>query len=154
MIDEASAPTYKARRTVRTLRFEKPHELAGLVLRTRGLSVEEVLEVTGYSRAMAILQREVRAGDGGAALAAVGDLDVETPFKVLADKLIEWNMVDPDTGEPIPPTLAGIKSLESDELAQILREWIASFSGVSDDLKDGLSSGPSTAAVPLPMDPL
>lgn len=166
--DEAAHPldpppppgTFRRRSTVRRLTFEPPHELAGLFVRVRGLSVDEMLQITGFSRAVALLRRETAALEAGEAtelrpevVSVAANLDADAPFRIFADKLVEWNMVD-DLDEPVPANLAGVLSCEPDEVNLIIKEWISSFTGVSDDLKDVSNNGRNSAVVPLPMEPL
>jgi hypothetical protein len=45
--------------------------------------------------------------------------------EMFVDHLVEWNLTDEDTGEPYPPTLVGLQSLEPQFISAILRLWRA-----------------------------
>lgn len=137
--------TFRRPEKTRVIRFEEPHELAGLVMRTRGMSVDALLQVTGFSRLAVLISEGAIAADPG---------DTAIVFRTFADRLIEWNMVELDDVTPVPTTLEGVCSLDVEYANLIIREWMKALSGVSDDLKDASSSGGTMAVVPLPMDSL
>lgn len=74
---------------------------------------------------------------------------------VLGDTaLIEWNMLHPSTGAPVPATRDGLLSLDADLTLTILRAWTNAYMGVSVPLVQPSSSGAPSPAESLPMEPL
>ncbi len=85
---------------VYTLKWEDGHELHGLEVRLRSLSVGEFLTLTSG--------RE--------------DQDVSETFKFLSDHLVGWNLQLPEVGE-IPATFEGVKSTPIELVLQIVSAW-------------------------------
>lgn len=52
-------------------------------------------------------------------------------FRVFADKLISWNMEDPESGEPMPPTLDSILALEVETIMPIIVGWVQTVARVA-----------------------
>lgn len=59
-------------------------------------------------------------------------------FQLFADKLVSWNMEHPDTGEALPPTLAGILELDLDFIMPIIIGWVTTITRAS--LPKGMNS--------------
>ena len=119
------------------LKFADP-EYAGLEVRVKSLPVGQLLKVGRF----ADTARE--AFD----LSMVEDL-----FTAFAGSLISWNLEEPE-GVPVPATLDGVLSQETDFMIAVALEWATTLAGVSADLGKDSSSGPISPALSLPMEPL
>lgn len=126
---------YRRERRLFNLKFEDP-EYAGLEVLIRTLPVGEFL-------GLAKLQAALSADDTDVAA-------VEKLFRVFLDKLIRWNVEDPDTGEPVPTTMAGLQTLELDFVLVIIGAWISGMAGVSPSLGKDSPSGGTFPEVDVP----
>lgn len=92
----------RARRLPRRIVFAEDHHVfPGLELRITGFTVGEWLDFT------------------------VGEM-----VAAFADRLIEWNWVDADTGEAVPATPEGVTSIDAQDLATLVAEWKTRVTGV------------------------
>lgn len=81
-------------------------------------------------------------------------INVELLMEKFAGFLDEWNLEEED-GAPVPPTVAGLKSLELKLVVSVLAAWLANSAGVMPDLSEGSNSGePSQEESSLPMEPV
>lgn len=126
---------YRRERRLFNLKFEDP-EYAGLEVLIRTLPVGEFL---GLARLQASLDTE------NPDISAVEKL-----FKVFLDKLIRWNVEDPDSGEPVPTTMAGLQTLELDFVLVIIGAWVNGMAGVSPSLGKDSPSGGTFPEVDVP----
>jgi hypothetical protein len=67
--------------------------------------------------------------------------------------LVEWNMQE-EGGAPIPPTVAGVRSLEIPTTVQIIVSWLTNSAGVSRSEGKASPSGDSPEVASLPMETL
>lgn len=129
------------KRTIYRLTFEDP-ELADLSVRVRSLNVGQMLEATELSRLdddkLPVQEK----------LAAMGEL-----FDVFASALVDWNLEEED-GTAIPATLAGIKTLESAFLMDVIRTWITATAGVAAPLAQPSAGGSPSLVASMPMETL
>jgi hypothetical protein len=129
---------YKPKAKTYLIQFEEGHEYHGAEARLQGMSYGEWEEATG--------------ADGGD-----GDKNGGDSVKRFVDHLIEWNVDDPKTGEPLPPTLESLKALDKDLVAALNNAWIQHLIGVhdADPLAESSPSGePSPAPSAIPMEAL
>ncbi|HEX7134079.1 MAG TPA: hypothetical protein VF228_15995 [Iamia sp.] len=92
----------RSTRIPRRITFDDDHHVfPGLEMRIHGLTVGEWLEWT------------------------FGDL-----FAAFCDRLIEWNWVDDDTGEPLATTKEALTEIDSADMATLLAEWRKRVTGV------------------------
>lgn len=145
----------RKRQTIR-LQFEDDHDLAGLEVRTRRMSSEEVLDLVDAAGDLAELQDQdtesLSLDDLRQLRARLAPL-IETFARVL----VEWNMQqETETGanEPVPATLEGVKSLDFEELVPLIAAWAERAAGPGRELGKDSSSGPKFPEVLLPTEPL
>jgi hypothetical protein len=72
-------------------------------------------------------------------------------FEILADALVEWNMVD-DDDQPVPTTMEGIRSLDMDEAMLLIQKWMEVTVGVPGPLDPGSTAGAPSPVASIPMD--
>jgi hypothetical protein len=131
------------RRTFRLV-FED-EEFDGLIVRAKSVPIGGLLDALG--------------------LAALGDLDpakmrpedlakLEALFETFAAALLEWNVRDTETGEPVPANLDGVRSQDSDFILSVIKAWYQGVVGISGPLGRNSSGGPPSGQPPLPMAPL
>lgn len=107
------------------------------------------------------LEVKVRAGTLGQMLAlqrlSGEDLtadQLDGLFAGFAELLKEWNVEDPDSGEPVPPTVDGLKSLPPDLAQDIIATASQVLAGVPDPLPEGSADGRPSVVASLPTVPL
>ncbi|MFI1472031.1 hypothetical protein [Streptomyces wuyuanensis] len=126
---------FAAKRKIYELKFDDDEDLKGLEVTLKGLNTGQVLELDAARQ------------DGS-------EDAIRSMLQLLASQLVEWNMEDPDTGEPVPTTLEGVHSLDFDLNWKIIDAWQAAVSGVSAPLEDGSNSGEPSLEASIPMETL
>lgn len=131
---------YKRSRTVK-LRWDDDHELAGLEVRARRVSVQGLLD-----------------------LAPLLDLDLDnlTP-NVLSDMrhlllafgklIVSWNLIDEDD-QPVPCTPEEFLDQDIVLIREIITAWAEHIAGVPVPLDGPSTSGEQSLEASLPMEPL
>lgn len=158
----AAAPTstgggFRLSRTYRLV-FEDDPDFEGLVVRARGLTVEQLLEATALAD-LAEADIDGLAAQGRGLTPEQRD-QVRRLFEMFAERLVSWNVEDegpdgPDgEGVPVPATLEGVLSQESTGVLRIIRTWLTAVAGVPSSLGKGSTSGATSRALSLPMEPL
>lgn len=80
--------------------------------------------------ALAGAEVAIKATSVGTALKLREVGGVKEVCELLADHLIGWNFED-ENGDPLPPTLEGIMTLEEVIIGRIGREWYRAATGVT-----------------------
>jgi hypothetical protein len=115
------------------LKWPEGHDLHGLEVATKGLSVEATFEL--------------------ASLAAGLGADVSTEEKVrtanqlfagFAERLVSWNLTE-DDDTPVPATLAGVQDQDMGFMIGLITTWMDAVSSVDTPLPQGSANGQSTA---------
>ncbi len=114
---------YQAPQPVFRLVFEDRPEL---VIRLRGMTAGEVLAIE-------------RAGAGGGADAT------ELSYRLLAAKVVEWNLVGSD-GAPVPETYEGVLTLDQGFVLEIIQAWQEAVLGVPGPLGQRSTAGGTSPA--------
>lgn len=127
-----------------TIKFAEEHELHGLTIKTRSVPIGTVLDVMRGAGAQMKGGRPVNVEDVEA---------VERLFVNFGGALIEWNLDHPDTGEPVPATEAGVRSLDFDLVTTLAMEWVGAMMGASAPLAPGSTPGGKPLSS-IPMEPL
>jgi hypothetical protein len=112
-------------------------DYAGLEVAMRGLTVDEMLDMSG-------------AADAVKAQANPDTLNVFVDR--FAAALISWNMVDEDDN-PIPATREAVGEGDLDELMAITEAWMDRMTAVSPALKAGSTDGMPSEVASIPMEP-
>lgn len=131
-------PGFRPKRRTFVLRFEDDI-YAGLVVKARSVKLRSFLRVA------TLVQMDANN---------VQPEDVEKftdLFREFAKALVEWNLEDEDTGEPVPPTLDGILSQDTDFVMPIIKAWFDGIAGISSPLGVPSSNGGQSEVPPLPM---
>ena len=131
---------YRPQRRTFRLRFED-EAYEGLIVRARSVSIGSLLGVAGLA---SLDPTQLRPED----LAVLGELS-----EVFADALLDWNLEDPDSGEPVPATLAGVKAQDTDFILPIIKAWFEGVAGVAGPLGPRSTDGPQSGPPPIPMEP-
>lgn len=71
-----------------------------------------------------------------------------------AGVLESWNTEDRKTGEPVPPTLEGLLSQDSDFVLAIIGAWVGHTMAADEDLGKDSASGATSQEALIPMEPL
>lgn len=124
---------YRHKRKRITVRFEDG-EYEGFEAVLRGKSLGEYLNLIG-----------------------IGEVDLSSvtdQLKEMAGALISWNLLDEDTGEPVPPTPEAVLAQDDDLMFALGKAWIDEISGVSAPLDSGSTDGQPSLEASLPMEPL
>lgn len=117
---------------------------AGVVVRMRGMSVDQLLALGDLAEAAA---RAQAGGTGGTVeIASVGHL-----CDAVAAGLIEWN-VDGEDDTPVTADRAGLGSVDFGFLIALTTEWMTAAAGVPGPLVDGSTSGPPALEASIPME--
>lgn len=123
---------YKAKIKNITIRFAEDHEFHGAEAVARGMSFGEWEEATSVEES------------GTAAV------------KRFVDHLVSWNLEDPDTGEPLPPTMDSVRKIDNDLASALNNAWVQSLIGVhdADPLPESSTSGEPSLVESVPMEAL
>lgn len=113
--------------------FEPGHDLHGLEVVLRKLTLGEYLDITGIG--------EVR-------LNHIGD-----QLKAMGDKLISWNLED-DQGQPVPATPEAVLGQDKDLMVTILEAWLDGINGVPAPLDQSSTGGAPSLEASIPMETL
>lgn len=119
--------------TVHSLVF-KGTRLDGLVVDVEGCSISEynnlVLHLEKMSKTNADNVTAADAIEAGRWMT-----------RMFVQKLVDWNLLHPKTGEEVPKTLEGLESLDSDIFAALVAAWQKSMvtlpAPLSEDSNDG-----------------
>lgn len=126
---EAQQAGFRNRRSY-LLEWDADSPYHGLQVRTRPASLG------------AMVNLETRRGE---------DLSLLEVFRPLAEHLVWWNLED-DDGNPVPPTLEGMLTQDSEMVGNIMRAWQRAVVGVSDPKEPKSSGGSPSPEVSIPMD--
>ena len=72
-------------------------------------------------------------------------------FELFLKKLKEWNLLDPDSGEPVAMTQEGFESVEQPVIAAILTAWQIAMVAVPAPLQNASPNGSSSQEASLGM---
>ena len=114
-----------------TLTFDDP-EFEGLVVRCRRPSIGMTLT---FSKA------------GG-----VGVREIDPLLSDLASLLVDWNMVDPVSGDPIPTTVEGVRSCDLALILAIMSTLTSRIAGVPAPLVSASGDGEPSLEESIPME--
>jgi hypothetical protein len=105
----------------------------GLKVQATSVSTGELLELMK----LAVRVRESKDAAGSQSKDAAGSLEVvEQLLAGFAEALVSWNIETKVDGEaqPVPATLAGLKSRKLDLVMEIIEAWIEAVSGTPGEL--------------------
>jgi hypothetical protein len=125
LIKEIREMGFRPEPTIYKLNF-KDSRLEGLTVRIGGCTVSEWQETLRNAEP-----------DSGEAMANAND----QMMALFAKYLVEWDLDDPRTGQPVPPTVDGIASQENKMITEIVIAWQKAMMFVADDLGKGLTNG-------------
>ena len=139
---------YKVKKTIYTLKFEDP-DYEGIVVRVRAGSMGSFLDVMGLAGMDLMEGADVTIDDMMA-----GASEVDALFKQFIALVLEWNLEDEDTGEPIPTTVEGLRSLELPFVMTLVGAWMDAMKGTTPGLPQPSGSGPQSLEASIPMEEL
>lgn len=137
-----------------TTNFEDGGEFDGLVVRTKRVTVDELLDFVG------------QAGDLPVNVTTMDDEQIAATKELLAqfaDKLVSWNLDEPvldDDGEetdestPVEATYEGLMSQDFGLVFTLFMTWMSAIGDVAGPLGATSPSGSPSAVPSLPMDEL
>ncbi|MFD5697439.1 hypothetical protein [Streptomyces lasiicapitis] len=125
---------YRPKQKIYTLAFEG-EEYEGLEVRIRGLNTGQMIDL------------DTARADGG-------EEAIQSMLRLMADRLIEWNVDHPDTGEPVPPTFDGVRSLDLEFNWAIIDAWQTAVAGVAAPLDEPSTDGEPSLVASIPMESL
>ncbi len=115
----------------------------------------EGLEVTVDAASMAVMlsvtELFAAASERNNAEAAAAMRELLAAF---ASVLESWNTEDRKTGDPVPATLDGLLSQDTDFVMAIIGAWLTGTMQADDDLGKGSPSGATSEEERIPMEPL
>lgn len=120
-----------------TLRWPEGHVHHGLIVKLRGLSIDD-LNVVQSMRGMK----------------SESDLNGEIFGQVLgvmAKRMISWNLTD-DEDNPIPPTVESLADEDFGMITDIITAWTKAVTGVSAPLGGPSTSGSTFPEASIPME--
>jgi hypothetical protein len=127
------------------LKFEE-EEYQGLEIRSRGLSIANLLNMTTMSER---LQSEKVSGEN----AAENVQNIERLMRLFSDSLIEWNITN--LGEDVPATYEGVMAQDIGFMLRVIRAYTDAIVTVPDPLEQRFSDGgQSPEHLMIPMEPL
>ena len=124
---------YRPKQKIYTLEFEDP-EFEGLEVRIRGLNTGQVMDID-------------------AARASGSEAAIVTMLKLMADRLVDWNVED-DDGKPVPTTFEGVRSLDVDFNWAVIDAWQNAAAGVKAPLDEPSTSGEPSLVASIPTETL
>lgn len=117
------------------LEFAEGHQYHGLQARTRPATLGAVIEMERYAET----ERAERSL-----------IDIFRPF---ADVLVWWNVED-DDGTPVPATLDGMLTQDSEMMAELVHAWQRATTRVSAPKEQKSTDGSQSVEALIPMEPL
>lgn len=130
---EHQAQGFRNRRTY-LLEFEEGHQYHGLQARTRPTTLGAMVEMD-------------RARGEGEERSLV---DIFRPF---ADVLISWNVLD-ENDQPVPATLEGMLTQDSEMMGELVRAWQRATVRVSEGKEPRSTDGSPSVEASIPMEAL
>lgn len=131
---------HKIKRKTYKLSFQPDTPLDGLTVVVRGLSLGRALELRRDT------EQYAKGGEES-------EDATERLAKLLADHLVEWNAEDED-GVPIPATLDGLMSQDTELTFLIVNAWQDAVSAVASPLPQTSTDGQPSVEASIPMDVL
>jgi hypothetical protein len=110
-------------------------DYAGLEVNIRSLNMGQLLEAKSGKSA---------SGKDG----------LEGTVELLADRIVDWNLEDEETGEAVPTTLDAMKGEDDDLILDIINRWMEAVSGVSAPLDETSNSGEISQVASIPTEAL
>jgi hypothetical protein len=129
------------KRPVKVLTWDEGHDMHGLEVRLRGLSVEAVVR---YARVAAEITNP------GTPVERKAEMGAEL-FAEFAKRLVSWNLEE-DDGTPVPATHDGVREQDLDFILDIVLAWMEAVAGVGNPLPNGSNSGGRFPEVSIPME--
>lgn len=123
-------------------------EYEGLEVEARSVNTGQFLKIVSLAAGLENL------GGDESKFTAEDVNTIEQLFKLFANVLRSWNLIDEDEGGndvPVPPTMEGLLSQELNLVMEVIGAWIDAVGGV--DAETGKDS-PSTATSPVPLPPM
>lgn len=124
--------SFKRKRKVYNLDFEGT-EYEGLQVKVRGLTTGEYLEIVSLS-----------------APNTEGDRETEGMLRMFANHLVFWNLIDEDTGEPVPTTYEGVTTNDFVMNMFVINAWTDAIASVPEktEKKSLAGENPLVASIP------
>jgi hypothetical protein len=132
---------FRPEKKVFNIKFAEDHPLHGLEARASSLKFGEFMDMT----AMAGVTIEDLQQDPEQATAM---------YDRFVECLLSWNLEDPETGEPTPTTMDGLRSHDLDLVNDLVMAWMDGVASVAPPLPASSISGSSSPVAQLPMAPL
>ncbi len=130
-MSRGTEPGYRRERKAYRLVFE---QYPGLVVRTRSCSTETFLKITELEG------QEIT-------------IDVaREQLHLFAEHLLSWNLLDEETGLPVPATPEAVLAEDFDFVTELQLAWVEAVAGVSAPLAQPSSGGSPSLVESLPMD--
>ena len=127
------------KRTVRLV-FDDGHQLHGLEVSARSVSVGTLLELSRLA-AVDFDRMDATAIEG-----------IDRLFAVFAESLVTWNMES--DGVPVPCDVGGLRSLDLGTVMLVIMAWMEGLAGVSDPLPGPSGAGPQFPVGSIPTETL
>lgn len=99
---------FKPKRKIYEIDFPEDHDLYGLEISLRGVSVDTILELMKL--------KDISTDDPEAD-------DVERILELVGENVVEWNLLDEDD-QPVPPGRAGVGGEDLDFFIAVITAWL------------------------------
>lgn len=132
---------YRKKSKTYTLKWAVDHELHGLEVVLKGLTVARMLEMSSKASTL--------AEDPGAASVT----DTEDMFRTFARSLVSWNLED-DEGISVPATYEGVTGQDLDFILDLITTWMEAVAGVDPTSPPDSGSGEPALEASLQMEAL
>lgn len=125
------------KRKLYVLKWPDGHELAGLEVTTKGLSVKKLFELTSLAG-----QLSSDATDTAAKVSVADEL-----FAGFAARLVSWNLED-DDDVPVPATLEGVTDQDFTFMVGVIMTWMDEVASVDIPLPGASPDGATSETEP------
>ncbi len=119
-----------------TLRWPEGHALHGLIVKLRGLSLEDLAAVTALQ---------------GLDAKNVEFDTIRPVVEIMSKKMISWNMTDEDDN-PVPTDVASLAGEDFMVIMSIIDGWQQAITSISASLGKGSNSGKPFPEESIPME--
>lgn len=127
---------FKRKRRVYHLDFEGT-EYEGLEVKVRGLTTGEYLDIIALS-----------------APGTEGDRETDGMLRMFADHLMFWNLIDEETGEPVPTTYEGVKTNDFVMNMFIINAWTDAIASIPEKTEKKSFAGDQQLVASIPTETL
>lgn len=121
---------------------------------TRNPKIYHLTWADGDYAGLEVNVRTITMGQLLEAKAGNNDQGLKGNVELLANRIVDWNLEDEETGEPVPTTLEALQAEDDDLILAIINQWMEAVSGVAAPLDAPSPSGVISPVASIPTEPL